>query len=429
MKFNKEYISTLSVLLIFMAPSKVVSFGFLFLWLTYNLLVNKKNLVTTFLIIIFIFLNTAYSILTNGGAFLINAVLLFFFLSPFFIFFTSKPQQTKSIKNKNEIRKALEHFLIIQIAFSIVAVMYRYTVYRSFDLDFGDVVAGTLRMPLTYSPDASNVIFALTMVLVIFLYTCCFDNVNKKIVASSIFVIFLASVNHIILAFGASYLVMVLFSRPQKIIQNIMILALLTTLGVYLYSILQPLNYMLIKGRFSAIYLAFTTEQGVAELGFKGQFIYTFFTDFAKDTFQYLTIGNGAGTYSSRAALFLTGEYVNFIKFENISSQMLHNTYPLWVAMKNAPPWLSGAFNFPYSSVFSLISELGTLFALAFFVLFYRSLTIFNAVSFEKRLCLFVFLILIGFVDNYFEYFQAFSIFFFIYMKLAKLNNKQKLME
>ena len=144
-----------------------------------------------------------------------------------------------------------------------------------------------------------------------------------------------------------------------------------------------------------------------------------FFGDFRDNVLRFLFVGVGGGNYSSRAALFFTGEYVSSFPFTFISPYMQFNTFPLWKELLLAPPFLSGAFHFPYGSVFTFVAELGFFPAIIIFVLFCQKLNSLSYINKGQMLFFVFFLLLSGMVDNYFEYYQSTFIFYYLSNKIA----------
>ena len=392
-KFNidLQYMRLAVPLVLFSFPVKVVSLVVLPLWILYEV---SRQVVDKKIVLIFLgfgFLNLISVVVFHGFVFLLNSV--------------------------------FEHYMILQVAFSIFSVFFNLAMGRSFDVSFGDVVAGTFRNPFEYKADSSNVMFVFTMVLVSVLYVVYFGRAANKILLLNVFfVIFLASVNHLIMAVVFSFGI-IFFSGKSGFLFKVgyfFAIFIVLLLILYLYSVFQPLNFILVVDRFGYLYDVVLGNDDLAGLGFKGEYLSNFLRDFSSNWVKEIFIGDGAGVYSSRASLFMTGEYVGGFGYANISESMFGNTYPLWVDMKEAPPWLAGAFNYPYSSIFSFFYELGLVFTLLIFIFFYRRIKYLGFLESKGYMFILIFLVLAGLVDNYYEYFQSFVIFFILTDALSK---------
>jgi hypothetical protein len=295
----------------------------------------------------------------------------------------------------------------------------RYLEFRSFDLNFGDVVAGTLRNPFIYSSDASNVTFAFMMILVTVLYSTYFKKDSSIIlISSSLIVIFFSSVNHLILAAVASIGLIFLFKKP--ILSSALVLLI-----TFFYMSFQESNFNLIIERLELIY-GLVVEGTTPVKNLKLEYILNYLNDFANESFKFTFLGSGLGTYSSRAALFFTGEYVSSFPFVNINTYFQNNTYYLWNILINANPWDAGSFNFPYSSLFTILAEFGLVLGVWFLILLYKSMSFLNDFFPKLQLGLFVFLILASLVDNYLEYYQATFVFFYFTYLLRGIHKNEE---
>ncbi len=405
------------ILLIIASPFKLLSLICFCLFLLYELsrrLVKPKFGLNTIIIFLIFFFNIIFLILDLGISFISNYLLFLIFISPILLLITddsSINRNKDTLKNKLVAKKVIECFLSFQLIFSVLAIINRLSIEFRFDTDFGDIVAGTFRSPFLYKADASNVIFVFTMVLVLFIYKCQFKNETKKYLEYiSYFIVFLASVNHLILAVFISFSIVSTFRRPVSVIGSIVLVILL-------YSILQPANFNLILDRFSKLYYVLIDFDLLSTISLKGKYILNFINDFKDNIYKFLFVGVGGGNYSSRAALFFTGEYVSSFPFTNMSSYMNDNTFKLWNELLLAPPFLSGAFNYPYGSVFTFIAELGLLSTLIIFFLFYRKLMSIKYLNKIHIMFLIIFLLISGFIDNYYEYYQSTYIFYFLIKK------------
>ncbi|WP_156920219.1 O-antigen polymerase [Lebetimonas sp. JS032] len=381
---------------------------------------NKKlpiNYITFIYLALLIIFNLIISIYINNSIyFMFNTLLFFLFISPIiFLLITNfkKLNNIIPINNYYVMKKVIEAYLFVQIIFSFInSLKWVIKFHFNFDVNFGDIIAGTFRIPFIFTPDSANVVFVFTMILVLYMYITYYGkNINKTLVFFSIFIIFLASVNHLILAVMIALLLSISYKSLFKFV-------LFFIFVLILYKLLQPDNFFMIIKRVILILHSFSSFENLSKLSYKGVYIVNFINDFKNHAINFLFIGMGGGTYSSRAALFFTGEYVHAFPFKNISEYMYHNTYYLWQELLHSPHWLQGAFNYPYGSIFSFIAELGLVNVFIIFVLFFYQLKRKNIFSFYDRKFIIIFLLLIGMVDNYYEYFQAFFVFYYCLLKL-----------
>jgi len=421
MRINKRVLKHLAPLMLISFFYKPLMLAFLILFILYYFLMMLAGKVKidlfSFIFTLYLFFLSFYtSVFVQGKlTFLFNNLLFFIFISPLLMMIITDFKSRNLYIPPEEaiyLKKAIEIFLWIQILFSFINGLKRAVEYHfRLDVNFGDIIAGTFRLPLIYTPDASNVIFSFTMVLVLFLYIVYYGRqASRALVIASVLMIFLASVNHIILAAGLALFLTLIWRYTTSVIA-----LSLAILG--LYPVVQPTNFRLILERINLLVSNFSLEN-IANLSLKGQFIYNFITDFMHYPLTFIFTGLGPGTYSGRAALFFTGEYVRSFPFKNISDFMYNNTYILWHKLISSPPWLAGSFNYPYGSLFSFIAELGLLNTLIFFFLIFKKLKEKAIFSNLEILFILIFLFLVGLIDNYYEYFQATFIFFYILYNL-----------
>jgi len=409
-KLNK--LTILSILLLFMLPIKSISLIFLVIFIATSIFFIKYNLYIASFVFLLLWLNIAMSIINNGSVFIINAFLFIIFISPFILFLNS--EKLLFFSNEYNIKSAIEYFLIIQIFVSFINGLYRFINRGNFDTDFGDIIAGTLRIPFTYSADASNQIFSLTMILVLFIYITLFQKKNYLLISLSIIVVFFASVNHLVLAvFLAS-----LSSIRLKYLISVLFISIIILI---LYGIFQPTNLYVIVKRLDSIVNIFN-GMDIESLGFKGEYISNFVRDINKNI-NLLLFGNGAGSYSSRASMILTGIYSN-TPIISVSSFTMENSYYLWANFVLAIPDLQGSFNYPFASIFSFTAELGIFLNVSLIILFIHRLKKTRLFSLGERKFLYIFLLIISFIDNYWEYFQVYIIFIILILLIE--SNRRK---
>jgi len=414
----------ISLLLVISFPIKSVSLLFLILYNFYFILqvICKKIMINKLIIVYFLFLFLFQCVLVSylySPLFIYNVFLFFIFISPILWFIATKEWRSAKNLSYQEIKEVIETYLKIQIFFSFINMIYRIAIRGfSFDTDFGDIVAGTFRMPFTYKADVSNPIFALSMSLILIYYIVVYKKrVNKLLILLSFLIIFLASVNHLILALLLSGVI----AYFNRYFFRILIIGIVV---YFLYSLFQPGNFLMIGERVQKIFQVFTNLDFLNKIGYKGQYLYKWIQDFTDNKLFFIFTGVGAGTYSSRAAMFFSGDYIQGFPFENMSDFMKHNTFYLWKKYLAAPAWMQGSFNYPFNSLFTLIAELGAVNVLVISVLFWKTLKGIKIYNVSHRIFIIVLLFLLGFVDNYYEYYQVFFIFYLLHFILLKSNYK-----
>jgi hypothetical protein len=347
-------------------------------------------------------------------------MLFLLFISPLILYINSSVIPLRV--SFSEVKTAMEVFFIVQIVFCCADFFVRIRTGSGINANFGDVISGTFRNPFVYKPDSANVKFVFLITMLLYFYISWFGrSVNKIIVfLLSVFII-LASVNHLILAFSVALLVSrLLLIRDLKYRQILAVPIGLFVLGVSYYYI-QPVNFNVILNRIQQLGLAISDINKFEELSFKAEFIVRCLRDFGAEPFKFLIFGSGGGTYSSRAALVFSGEYINGFPWIAVSNYMAENCLELWRQMLAAPPDQSGAFNFPYFSVMTLVMELGLIISSIFWVCFFHRLAWLGKVD---RLWLFGFILLACLIDNYLEYFQVFGVLFLIFWSMESAIEK-----
>ena len=406
------------ILILISFPNKIVSLFVLTFIIIYYVIINFFNnnySNNIYLILILLITNALSTIIINGLPFIQNYLLFFLFISPILLLITQK--KPIILTSNINIKRSIEWYLLTQICFCLIAFLVHFN-NQGFDTNFGDKIAGTFRNPLTYKGDASNVIYCYTIIIILFFYSE-FKEKNNIIFYISIVTVFFASVNHLIISLLLAYILSFQFSFSFLSIKRTFysILGLISTSLLYL--IFQPSNFNLILLRvtniFQALYQSVTSIQLFIELSTKSKFIFNFFTDFHENFITFLLFGVGAGAYSSRAALFFIGDYVQSFPFINISHFTENNTLYLWHKMISAQRWDQGAYNYPYSSLFSIVSELGLLFYLILSYMFIKKFYKIKVFNNNKIKMFLYFLFISSLIDNYFEYYQSFLVVLILY--------------
>jgi hypothetical protein len=136
-----------------------------------------------------------------------------------------------------------------------------------------------------------------------------------------------------------------------------------------------------------------------------------------KDRMFSPIVGVGFGSYSSRAALITSGEYLSYQpSFIPITPSEETRKYiiPLWNREITKIKYMDGVANQPFSTIQSIYAELGIIGLILFLLVFYKNIKMFNriskigddylrGVSFAMFFYTF-YLFFLFFLDNWFEY-------------------------
>lgn len=425
--FEKNYSwGLLAPMLLISLPFKSLSLLFLLIFLVHFFSRSSNYQLKELLIFVTaIVINGLFIVVDLGYSFLSNLALFTLFISPLILliiknFNTVQRSRKNMLIERSSLKGTIERYIFIQVLFSVLGIISRGAKegFR-FDVNFGDAIAGTFRLPFTYTPDASNVIFAFTMILVVSIYKFTYRRETNKILEfSSYIIIFLSSVNHLFIAVGLALLII---SFTLKSLTRI---TFISVLSIYLFSLISPVNYRLVSERLIAISgLGAKKNTEDVSNNLKLQFIDNSISDFSNEPIRYFLVGAGGGCYSSRAALFFTGEYVSSFPLRSISPPMEKNTYALWKELLDRPKWLQGAFQFPYGSLFSLIMELGIIFTVLIFYKLFAKIQ--SVTSLKFALFFIVFVLSSSLVDNYLEYYQSTFILFLVICQISKFSIEQ----
>lgn len=400
------YYIFLVLLIGFSFPSQVVGFGTLILLFVFFPYVAKCSLNFCALLFLYIYFSSfLFYVFENGLSQIVRSFVFFVFLLP--LFFLQVYRAPRFCLRKEIVKKTFECFFKIQILFSVVTVAYFVVSagFKGFDTTFGDIIAGTFRIPFIFLEDSANKTFSFSMVLLLTLYFYYFrGSINRLLVVLVICLIFFASVTHItILAVLCLGLVNLKFDR------RFLYFAIISLLAILGYRFLQPINFNLIVFRVTSVFDVISSPQGFNNIGDKAVFITNFFHDILENWVRFLFFGFGEGGYSSRSALLLSGAFGGAGILEP-TNFMQGNVLPLLNSFLEKELWERGAFYFPYNGVFSLMAELGLLGFCLFSLIIFRSLL---KVFVERKYAIFVFSFLfsVNMVDHYFEYFNGLALF------------------
>lgn len=291
------------------------------------------------------------------------------------------------------------------------------------DSDSGDVIQGTIN-PFSFLPGTpmgfGNQMFVINILMLItFLIS---DYLNRKTLLAIILgliVITFASVLHITVTWLASLIIISLLFNPNIFNRYFLVLVFIIVLSVWSIYYSQPNNFALFE-HYIIEYLSGESLKIVATY----DAVFEMPLEYPYSPF----IGVGPGQFSSKAGLIGTGQY--FGEFNNpttipflpqeIPPPLLNYGYDLW-AYTNRPDmvmWINSTMNRTFYSILSIYTELGSIVMLIFIyrlnkvILFFRQKYIFTRSISEKIISVsasvnILFILLIGFFENYYESSQA----------------------
>jgi len=411
----------LALLLVVSSPVNEVATIFLVIYLLLLVFGRKVEVHSLqFLTVLYILIvNAVVGILSSGISFGVNFALSVLFYFPLIFFVAYKPSIADKRLHRYDIKKTLELYLSIEVVTSACTGVYFYFFggRERLDIAFGDVIAGTFRVPLTYCVDSATKTFSFSIILVTFLYIAFYrKQCNKILLLLILCTVFVGSVNHLILAAMAAIFFAIGLRRPFLVAAGIGSL-------IFGYAVLQPSNLSMLQERLSLVFhvLRESNFKDLSIVGPKGEYVKNYFRDLANYPLNFGFTGVGLGQYSDRAAMYLTGEFVK-LPIKIVSTWMQKNTLALYHDYVSRPGYLKGSFFYPYNAIFSLLAELGLLFSFFIGVFFIRSVNKIKFFSKAGKIFIVVFTILAGFVDHYYQYSQAWFLFVLVLFVLNSEN-------
>jgi hypothetical protein len=337
-------------------------------------------------------------------------------------------------------------FLFVQASWGIIQGIASGIRNRSFDIGSGDNVRGTIEPGFAVSTTGSNVMFAiLVSTLVLFVFAVSGGKLTlmqKLTLCLACIAWLLASALHTIVFMIASVLIsVIIYFNPVKNLYKlkritrkqgkITLLAILFSLGLAgLLPIFLPVNTSTLP-----VFMGMTFNFRRENMSEKTQATLNTLQNVPKVIPAQPLVGLGPGQYSSRASLIRSGEYMqafNGILPKYSSSLMRNNILYLWLPFSRGEK--SGSTLFPFYSWLTLYSELGffgvsiVLFIIASVIRKFRTVYVsdFPYLGFGN-IVLLVYVALLGFQDNYWEFTQAiFPVLLCINVSLRLLNNERR---
>jgi hypothetical protein len=416
------------ILLVCFSPSKalgaLVPFIFLAGMLFYVQYLPKRHLLRyTVFLIFYSWIGGVYLLLYDGFSF----GNLYFFLitgaSLLILLYDFRGLITEHLIYK--IVKLTSVILFFEACFGLTQVITGFSTTGTFDSATGDFVRGTIEPYFFYhAGSGSNQMFAILMSTFLLLVFIASKNWSQKrilLIGIVLLAFVMASVMHAIIFFIVAVFLAIIFkaifginlkrlfiiSRRWRIF--IILFGVVFMMGI-LVSIFLPRNLATLD-IYSKQTLNFSSESHSPKTVASYLSIYNLPQD---EPLQAL-IGIGLGQYSSRAALIRSGEYLSIgaIIPTYTTPYLDYYILPLWRNFKERFP--SGASTyFPYYSWLSLYGEtgwLGVFFAIGLLFVIAIKIIRHESVVFPYMqiglLILIIYVALLGFQDNYWEWAQA----------------------
>ena len=144
MTLSKKSLKLLILLLMVSFPIKAVSLLFMILYFIFIIQKKRFDPISLGGVFFVIIVNLISNLLVyNTFQFLKNSLLFWIFLLPTLSFIVIKNLPALKQYSPKDVKLAIEIYLIIQIFFSLVNILYGFINKYSFDLAFGDIIAGT----------------------------------------------------------------------------------------------------------------------------------------------------------------------------------------------------------------------------------------------------------------------------------------------
>jgi len=316
--------------------------------------------------------------------------------------------------------------LVFEASFGLIQAIIAYTATGTFDSYTGDFVKGTIEPSFFHNKGTgSNQMFAILIsTLLLFMYMVTQNVINKKllILYSFILCIFvLASVMHLIFFLIIAVISSIIFKniiglKINRVLlfsfrwrNSIMYIGMILITAI-LVNIFLPKNLANLN-----IYKEHAQDFSSESLSPKIVATYLSINNLPQDEPLQPFIGLGLGQYSSRAGMIRTGKYLSFgsIIPDYTTPYLESYIMPLW--HKNSQnPGSRGSTFFPFYSWLSLYGEtgwLGIIIVIGLLSIIGRNIILCKSIIFPYMphglLILLIYIALLGFQDNYWEWSQA----------------------
>ena len=338
-----------------------------------------------------------------------------------FLFILSTP--TKPLAGKQlqrKIERIVRWFVLVQGIIGIVQAIYGFSINRTFDVDNGDYVEGTIHLALTAERTFSNPMFAVNMAMLL-LYLFPFVLIYRKdrfIFAIGLVSLILASVLHVLLFFAVAAVLAFIFYAPKILLYRRTHFFVATMLLISAISI-----YVLQHNVSTISSFVKTTLNGNTP---RAQIVLRTMSDMPVEYPLMPVIGLGPGQFSSRAGLIGTGMYFGSpnnpkplpLLSPSMSKPFHDYLLDLWLSLQlsNSVNKTSTTYK-PFFSWLSLFSEGGAVVFIIMLISVWRVLAYARKGDKDKKFQYYlnrlafgtgvIFIFLLGMQENYWEIPQA----------------------
>ena len=366
------------------------------------------------------------------GFFILNYLVSIYLIFTPFLILTLKPKANKHGLNDKHFITFFNIFTTVLIIVNISAFLYAIVVLST--AAYPDDVFTGLYGKNGFGSHSLSLINSVVCVYYMF---------NKKIKRFIFF--FVCS----ILGFYGLGLVIflvaiIIFSLPYLVKKIGLILKgiAISTILLAVINTVNPKNIDYILLNFRDVFKVFTTYDYYDEMeranNFERTFVPRYFTFidgtrrlFFSDAKVFL-LGTSPGTYNSRTAFYLNGDFLrnDFVERHFSENTTYHEEFvkPIlnWKLLKSSR-WNDGTRNQPFSSIVSVFLEYGIIIGFLFFTLLYRRIIKIKKLSDEIAIknyvtFLIVFLLLLLTFQNYLEY-PEILLYFIMAFKLIEIDN------
>ena len=334
------------------------------------------------------------------------------------IFAVLLPSKTLKIKTTDMIAigKYARAILLFQGVIGIGQAVYGFAQTGTFDLSNGDWVKGTIGFSLSgYYPggDISNALYAINQsVNLIFVWSLIQIIPRRAITILSIVIgtigLALAAVMHAAVFLASALLLATLALARLALIKRISIILLYIFIISIFIGVTMPKNTSLI--------IKYAKQLIVGE-SLRSRFLERWFSYAAADNPPAFYLGYGIGQVTSRSALVASGLYLTSSIGKNMPllgpTQVQQRYLEDLLVMAVNDPRLSSTHK-PYSSWISLLTEVGIVgvLVLSMYYIYYIIIKMRNRTYISTQMSfasttILIFILLLGFQENYWEMPQA----------------------
>ena len=420
------FILIISIIICF-SPSKTLAYVapyFCIMLLYFRRIIETSLVNKTIFLLLFIYLLGFYYFIIFPGFLINNYILSIITYGSFIALYLVN---NKSVYNHWLFYKIITFISVVIILEGSIGIgQYLYMLLlKGWSIALGDVVEGTIHLNPESGGGFNNPIFSINMIFMtsfLVLFKNYYNNNYKKTfqintaIIIGVVSILLGTVVHAIIFFILSIIFAMIIIYRQSIIRiiltkKIIFLFLLTSIMLTSMS-----NYFIPHLSLIKYYYKFATEY--PEYFPKSDITIKSITIIPDENPSMVILGFGSGQFSSRASLILSGYYIGGTESKDrkqlgnqVTPAMERYLLPL---MLNPKTSIRGSTSKPYYSILSIYTEMGILGILLIIFIIVKILIKIkiqgnSLVKKEKLIFLsqLIFLFLLGFQENYWEYTQA----------------------